>query len=139
MRAGGEIPLSGSSGDRILRRPPIEAEDRRPSRENRPTRSVSRAAAGCNPGPPEARVQHPSARLVAGATAPLARELLVDEPRGIREFFEVTTVRRLVEAHMSGRRNHAHRLWALMLFAQWYRSMLEDQAYKVDPPPFPDL
>jgi len=74
-----------------------------------------------------------------GPLAPLARELLVDEPRGICEFFDVTTVRRMVEAHMSGRRNHAHRLWALMLFAQWYRSMLEDQAYKIDPPPFPDL
>jgi hypothetical protein len=26
-----------------------------------------------------------------------------------------------------------------MVFAQWYRSMHEDQAYKIDPPAFPDL
>jgi hypothetical protein len=44
----------------------------------------------------------------------------------------------MFEAHVSGRRNHAHRLWALMLFAQWYRLMIEQQAYKKDPPPFPD-
>jgi hypothetical protein len=25
-----------------------------------------------------------------------------------------------------------------MLFAQWYRLMLEGQAYKTDPPAFPD-
>jgi hypothetical protein len=42
-----------------------------------------------------------------------------------------------VAAHVSGRRNHAHRLWALMLFAQWYGLMIE-RAYKMAPPPFPD-
>jgi asparagine synthase (glutamine-hydrolysing) len=73
-----------------------------------------------------------------GPLAALARELLVDQPRGIEEFFDVAAVRRMFEAHVSGRRNHAHRLWALMLFAQWYRLMIEEQAYKMAPPPFPD-
>jgi asparagine synthase (glutamine-hydrolysing) len=73
-----------------------------------------------------------------GPLAALAWHLLVEEPRGIREFFDVVAVRRLFEAHVSGRRNHAHRLWALMLFAQWFRSMLEERAYQTDPPPFPD-
>jgi asparagine synthase (glutamine-hydrolysing) len=62
-----------------------------------------------------------------GPLAVPARDLLVDHPRGIAEFFDLAAVRRMFEAHVSGRRNHAHRLWALMLFAQWYR-----------PPPFPD-
>jgi asparagine synthase (glutamine-hydrolysing) len=73
-----------------------------------------------------------------GPLAALARELLVEQPRGVREFFDLAAIRRMFEAHVSGRRNHAHRLWALMLFAQWYRLMIEQQAYKMDPPPFPD-
>jgi hypothetical protein len=73
-----------------------------------------------------------------GPLAAQARELLVEDPRGVREFFDVAAIRRMFEAHVSGRRNHAHRLWALMLFAQWYRLMIEQQAYKMAPPPFPD-
>ena len=73
-----------------------------------------------------------------GPLAARARELLVEDPRGVGEFFDVVVIRRMFEAHVSGRRNHAHRLWALMLFAQWYRLMIEQQAYKMAPPPFPD-
>jgi hypothetical protein len=71
--------------------------------------------------------------------ATLARELLVEQPRGLEEFFDVTAIRWMFEAHVSGRRNHAHRLWALMLFAQWYRMMIEERAYTRAPPPFPDV
>ena len=73
-----------------------------------------------------------------GPLAALARELLVEQPQGVREFFDLAAIRRMLEAHVSGRRNHAHRLWALMLFAQWYRLMIEQQAYTMAPPPFPD-
>jgi asparagine synthase (glutamine-hydrolysing) len=73
-----------------------------------------------------------------GPLVALARELLVEQPQGVREFFDLTTIRRMFEAHLSGRRNHAHRLWALMVFAQWYRLMIDQQAYKQAPPPFPD-
>jgi asparagine synthase (glutamine-hydrolysing) len=73
-----------------------------------------------------------------GPLAAVARHLLVEQPRGIQEFFDVGAIRRMFEAHVSGRRNHAHRLWALMLFAQWYRMMIEEQAYMRPPPPFPD-
>jgi asparagine synthase (glutamine-hydrolysing) len=73
-----------------------------------------------------------------GPIAALARELLVEQPRGVREFFDLAVIRRMLDAHLSGRRNHAHRLWALMVFAQWYRLMIDQQAYKMAPPPFPD-
>ena len=66
-------------------------------------------------------------------------ELLVEDPRGVREFFDVAAIRRMFEAHVSGQRDGApHRLWALMFCAQWYRLMIEQQAYKMAPPPFPD-
>jgi hypothetical protein len=64
--------------------------------------------------------------------------LLVEAPRGLCEFFDPREIRRLFDAHLSGRRNHAHRLWALMVFAQWYRLMIEQRAYTLDPPPFPE-
>jgi asparagine synthase (glutamine-hydrolysing) len=73
-----------------------------------------------------------------GPLTALARELLIEQPRGVREFFDLAVIRRMFEAHVSGRRNHAHRLWALMVFAQWYRLMIEQQGYKMAPPPFPD-
>jgi asparagine synthase (glutamine-hydrolysing) len=73
-----------------------------------------------------------------GPLAVLARELLVDQPRGVQEFFDPAIIRRMFDAHVSGRRNHAHRLWALMVFAQWYRLMIEQHAYKMAPPSFPD-
>jgi asparagine synthase (glutamine-hydrolysing) len=73
-----------------------------------------------------------------GPLAALARDLLVDRPRGVQEFFDLAAIRRMYEAHVSGRRNHAHRLWALMLFAQWYRLFIEQHAYTMAPPPFPD-
>jgi asparagine synthase (glutamine-hydrolysing) len=73
-----------------------------------------------------------------GPLAALARDLLVDQPRGVQEFFDLAAIRRMFDARVSGRRNHAHRLWALMLVAQWYRLMIERQAYNMEPPPFPD-
>ena len=45
----------------------------------------------------------------------------------------------MFEAHVSGQRNHAHRLWALMLFAQWYRLVIKQQAYKMAPRRFPTM
>jgi asparagine synthase (glutamine-hydrolysing) len=74
-----------------------------------------------------------------GPLARLARELLVDRPRGIQEFFDLTAIRRMFDAHVSGRRNHAHRLWVLMLFAQWYGLMIEQRAYKMAPIAVPGL
>jgi asparagine synthase (glutamine-hydrolysing) len=73
-----------------------------------------------------------------GPLAGLARELLIEQPHGLGEFFQAAGIRRMFEAHMSGRRNHAHRLWALMWFELWYRLMVEQGAYKMAPPPFPE-
>ncbi len=73
-----------------------------------------------------------------GPLAQLARERLVDEPGGLREFFDLTVIRRLFDAHVSGRRNHAHRLWALVVFAEWHRLMVQERAYRVERPPVPE-
>lgn len=46
---------------------------------------------------------------------------LLDEGR-IRQqgFFDPGYVAQLVEEHLDGRENHSHKLWALMVFEQWY-------------------
>ena len=80
----------------------------------------------------------PLGAWLRGPLAVRARELLLDEPKGLREFFDLAAIRRLFDAHMSGRRNHAHRLWALMIFAEWYRLMVEQRGYMTSPPPLPE-
>lgn len=50
--------------------------------------------------------------------------LLGDRARG-RGLFEPRYVRRLVEDHISGRYNHAHRLWTLLMFEMWAQTFLD--------------
>ncbi|NQT24445.1 asparagine synthase (glutamine-hydrolyzing) [candidate division KSB1 bacterium] len=44
------------------------------------------------------------------------------EPTRIQNqgLFNPTTINRLMDAHLKGEENHSHRLWALMMFQQWY-------------------
>jgi asparagine synthase (glutamine-hydrolysing) len=70
-----------------------------------------------------------------GPLAPLARDLLVDQPRGLGEFFDLVVIRQMFEAHLRGQRNHAHRLWALMVFALWHRLTIEPHTYPMQAPP----
>lgn len=64
----------------------------------------------------------PIDRWLRGELAGLARELLVERPRGSAELFEPRSVARLLDEHAAGRRNNASRLWALLAFELWSRS-----------------
>lgn len=57
-----------------------------------------------------------------------ARRLLAEDARGIREFFSVDAVSRLVEEHLDGRLDHGARLWALINFDLWHRCFIEGEA-----------
>jgi asparagine synthase (glutamine-hydrolysing) len=57
----------------------------------------------------------------------VARELLLSERARARGYFAPETVGALWEAHQTRRRDHAHRLWALMVLELWQRTFL-DQA-----------
>ncbi len=59
-----------------------------------------------------------------GALRGYAEEHLLLRPRGLAEFFRPEAVRALWEAHQSGRANHAHRLWALLVFEVWFRTWM---------------
>ena len=58
---------------------------------------------------------------------PVARDLLTGSV--IADYFDPNACRKLLEEHRSGRYNHAHVLWTLMIFARWRdRSQLDVRA-----------
>jgi asparagine synthase (glutamine-hydrolysing) len=61
------------------------------------------------------------------------RDELKDELRGVlldpicldRGLFDPETIRRLVDEHIEGKREHSSRLWALLILELWFRRYLE--------------
>ena len=45
-----------------------------------------------------------------------------------RGYFEPRFVSRLVQEHLSGRRDHTLRLWQLVIFERWHRQDLDRRA-----------
>jgi asparagine synthase (glutamine-hydrolysing) len=56
----------------------------------------------------------PMKNWIRGPLQPFVQELLSERRVRERGWFDAVEVRRLVHEHMSGRQNHAHRLWCLM-------------------------
>jgi asparagine synthase (glutamine-hydrolysing) len=57
-----------------------------------------------------------------------------------RGYFQETRVRQLIQEHLSGRRDHALRLWQLVVFERWHQLYLDSSHGKVFPlstPPLP--
>jgi asparagine synthase (glutamine-hydrolysing) len=52
---------------------------------------------------------------------PLMEELLGPAPLSAEGLFNVATVERLKREHLSGRANHSHVLWSLLVFQDWRR------------------
>ena len=50
-----------------------------------------------------------------------------------RGYFEPRFVDRLVEDHLSGRREHSHRLWQLLVFELWHQKYLDGGARETQP------
>ena len=77
-----------------------------------------------------------AARRKAGFGVPISRwlrtdlrelsaELLLDERARSRNQLRPETVKRLLEEHQSGRRDHGHRLWCLLMLELWQRQYLD--------------
>lgn len=62
---------------------------------------------------------------------PLMHDLLGPETVRRRGLFNPDTVERWIREHMTGRANHSHRLWALMVLELWHRQVLEVPAEPV--------
>jgi asparagine synthase (glutamine-hydrolysing) len=59
-----------------------------------------------------------------GPLAGFAREVLLDPRTLQRGIFREVAVRRLLDAHLSGRFDHSYRLWALLFLELWQRCWL---------------
>jgi asparagine synthase (glutamine-hydrolysing) len=76
----------------------------------------------------------PIDRWLAGPLAETLRETVVEDGRGIARFAEPGRVRALFDEHVSGRRKHGGRLWALLSYELWFR---ECAAARQAPRPVP--
>lgn len=58
---------------------------------------------------------------------------LLLEPRALqRGYFNPPALRELLDEHFRGRRDHAEKMWVLLIFELWHRNFLEASAA---PPP----
>jgi len=67
----------------------------------------------------------PVGAWLRGPLRTYAEDLLLLGPRGLPEFFRPEAVRALWEAHQAGRKNHAMRLWTLLVFEVWFRTWMD--------------
>ena len=48
------------------------------------------------------------------------KSVLTDEASGLGQYFNKKTVLRFMDEHISGKKDHGFRLWALLVFGVWY-------------------
>ena len=48
-------------------------------------------------------------------------EVLLSPNAYIRDYLQLPYLRRLIEEHLSGKRDHGHRLWMVLTFEVWLR------------------
>jgi asparagine synthase (glutamine-hydrolysing) len=54
------------------------------------------------------------------------QELLNEKTITKLGFFNGSAVNRMVQEHLSGKQNHAHRLWCMMVFVLWHRKYIKN-------------
>jgi asparagine synthase (glutamine-hydrolysing) len=67
----------------------------------------------------------PLGRWFRGGLRPMLEDALVSERARSRGYFDPTEVRRLVDEHQSGRRDHGRALWTLVQLELWERSFFD--------------
>jgi asparagine synthase (glutamine-hydrolysing) len=55
------------------------------------------------------------------------RRVLLSPQALRRGYFREEALRRLIEEHQNGKRDHSHRLWALLSFEMWHRVFLDQE------------
>jgi len=96
----------------------------RPPRSRRPGYRGARCS---GPGlPPAQRASHlPLDSWLRGTLRETGRELLLGARSRGRGYFRPDSITRLVEEHESGRRNHQHEIWTLMMLELWHREYVD--------------
>jgi asparagine synthase (glutamine-hydrolysing) len=94
--------------------------------------ALRRAFADLLPEPVAARGKKgfgvPLAAWFRGDLQDLTRDLLLDSRARSRGWFRPAAVERLVADHVSGRADHGHRLWCLVMLELWQRLWVEGAA-----------
>lgn len=54
-----------------------------------------------------------------------AYQTILNDSDGIKQFFNLNYVKQLLDEHTSGRKNHALRIWSLIVFEMWYRRFMK--------------
>jgi asparagine synthase (glutamine-hydrolysing) len=54
-----------------------------------------------------------------------AREILLDPATLARGYFHEDALRRLLDEHITGQRNHGQRIWLLLTFEWWHRLFID--------------
>ena len=67
----------------------------------------------------------PIGEWLRGPLAPMTSELLLDGRLRDRGIFNDAEVRRLWDAHRTGRADHRHRLWQLVMLELWFRTFID--------------
>jgi asparagine synthase (glutamine-hydrolysing) len=70
----------------------------------------------------------PIADWLRGPLKGLATDLLLDGRLQQRQLFDTPAVARLWNEHQSGRRDHRHRLWSLIMLELWFRQFADRPA-----------
>jgi asparagine synthase (glutamine-hydrolysing) len=65
----------------------------------------------------------PMKHWLRGSLKPLLLDLLSEERVNTRKFFQPSEVNRLVEEHLSGKKNRSHVLWALVVLELWLEKL----------------
>lgn len=54
-----------------------------------------------------------------------AYQTILNDSDGIKLFFNLAYVKQLLDEHTSGKKNHALRIWSLIVFEMWYRRFMK--------------
>lgn len=68
----------------------------------------------------------PLKHWLRGPLHPLMMDLLSPDTIKRRSYFNPQCVSGWIDQHQSGKANHSHRLWALMVFELWHRQVLDN-------------
>jgi asparagine synthase (glutamine-hydrolysing) len=70
----------------------------------------------------------PVGEWLRGPLAPLTTDLLFDGRLASRGLFRADGLRRLWNEHRTGRRDHRHRLWSLLMLELWFREFIDGRS-----------
>ena len=78
--------------------------------------------------------QTPVDRWLRDQLRPLAEEVLLGEGEACRSLFEERELRRLIEAHASGKADHTRQLFCLLSLGLWHRELVSERPAPPPPP-----